>query len=348
MFKNFFGRLSKDIGVDLGTSNTLFFVRERGIVVNEPTVVALNTRTDQLVAVGLDAKRMLGKTPPHISVIKPIENGVIADFEVCEKLIKHFIEKIHRESFTITPRPRIIVNIPLDITEVERKAVNDVIMGAGAREVHLIEEPIAAAIGARLNLQDSYGHMIVEIGGGKTSMAVISLSGIVAGHTIRTAGDEFDNTIREYIRENFNIIIGQKGAEEIKIKIGSVLPLAEPIEIKVKGRNLLTGLPKEFVINDGQIREAIRRPVRTLVEHIRSTVENTPAELVGDLHESGVLLSGGSSLLRGLDMMIAKELTIPVHLVDDPLTTVVRGTGILLEDAALLKEVESLGNMVLI
>lgn len=348
MFKNFFGRLSKDIGVDLGTSNTLFFVRERGIVINEPTVTAVNTRTDQLVAVGLEAKRMLGKTPPHIDVIKPIESGVIANFEICEKLIKHFIEKIHRESFTITPRPRIIVNIPLDITEVERKAVNDVIMGAGAREVHLIEEPIAAAIGARLNLQDSYGHMIVEIGGGKTSMAVISLSGIVAGHTIRTAGDEFDNTIREYIRENFNIIIGQKGAEEIKIKIGSVLPLPEPIEIKVKGRNLLTGLPKEFVINDGQIREAIKRPVRTLVEHVRSTVENTPAELVGDLHESGVLLSGGSSLLRGLDVMIAKELTIPVHLVDDPLTTVVRGTGILLEDAALLKEVESLGNMVLI
>ncbi|MDP1709593.1 MAG: rod shape-determining protein [Candidatus Komeilibacteria bacterium] len=347
MFENFFGRLSKDIGVDLGTSSTLFYVREKGIVINEPTVAAINTRTDQLVAVGADAKRMLGKTPPHISVIKPIESGVIADFEVCEKLIKHFIEKIHRESFTITPRPRIIVNIPLDITEVERKAVQDVIMGAGARQVHLIEEPLAAAIGARLNLQDAYGHMIVEIGGGKTSMAVISFSGIVSGHTIRTAGDEFDNAIREYIRENFNIIIGQKTAEEIKIKIGSVISLPEPLELKVKGRNLLTGLPKEFEVSDSQIREAIKRPVRTLVDHVRSTVENTPAELAGDLHESGVLLSGGSSLLRGLDALIAKELTMPVHLVDDPLTTVVRGNGILLEDAALLKEVESLGNMIL-
>ncbi len=348
MWKNFLGKLSKDIGVDLGTSNVLFYVREKGIVINAPTVVAINTRTDQLVAVGAEAKRMMGKTPPHINVVRPVESGVITGFEVCEKLIKHYIEKIHRESFTITPRPRIVVNIPLDITEVERKAVQDVIMGAGAREVHLIEEPIAAAIGARLNLQDSYGHMIVEIGGGKTSMAVISLSGIVAGQTLRIAGDELDNTIREYIRENFNIIIGQKMAEEIKIKIGSVNPLSEPLELKVKGRNLLTGLPKEFTVSDGQVREAIKRPVRTLVEHIRTTVENAPAELVGDLHESGILLSGGTSLLRGLDAMIGRELQMPVRMVDDPLTTVVRGNGILLEDDKLLHEVESLGNFVLI
>lgn len=347
MFKNFLGRLSKDIGIDLGTSNTLLYVRDQGIVVNAPTVAAINTRTDQLLAVGADAKKMLGKTPPHIAVIRPMASGVIADFEVCEKILKHYIEKIHRASFTIAPRPRIIVNIPLDITEVERKAVQDVVLSAGARIVHLIEEPIASAIGARLNLQDSYGHMIVEIGGGKTSMAVIALSGIVAGHTIRTAGDEFDNTIREYIRENFNVIIGQKTAEEIKIKIGSVTPLPEPLEIKVKGRNLLTGLPKEFSINDGQVREAIKRPTRTLVDHVRTTVENAPAELVSDLHESGILLSGGGGLLRGLDELIAKELTMPVRVVDDPLTTVVRGTGILLEDANLLNEVESLGNFVL-
>ncbi|OGY91363.1 MAG: rod shape-determining protein [Candidatus Komeilibacteria bacterium RIFCSPLOWO2_02_FULL_48_11] len=347
MFKNFLGRFSKDIGVDLGTANTLFFVREKGIVINIPTVVAINTRTDQLLAVGLDAKRMMGKTPPHITVIRPVENGVVADFETCEKFVKHFIEKIHRESFTITPRPRIIVNIPLDITEVERKAVQDVILGAGAREVHLVEEPLAAAIGARVNLQESVGHMIVEIGGGKTSMAVISLSGIVNGQTIRTAGDELDNTIREYVRENFNIIIGQKTAEEIKIKIGSTLPLEEPLELKVKGRNLLTGLPKEFSINDNQVREAIKRPVRTLVDQVRLTVESAPAELVADLHESGILLSGGGALLRGLDALISKELTMPVKIVDDPLTTVVRGAGILLEDSVLLKEVESVGNIML-
>lgn len=347
MFKNFLGRLSKDIGVDLGTSNTLFFVREKGIVINGPTVAAVNTRTDQLLAVGLDAKRMMGKTPPHITVIRPVENGVVADFETCEKLVKHYIEKIHRESFTITPRPRIIVNIPLDITEVERKAVQDVLIGAGAREVHLVEEPLATAIGARINLQDSVGHMIVEIGGGKTSMAVISLSGIVNGQTIRTAGDELDNTIREYVRENFNIIIGQKTAEEIKIKIGSTIALEEPLELKVKGRNLLTGLPKEFSINDSQVREAIKRPVRTLVDQVRLTVESAPAELVADLHESGILLSGGGALLRGLDALISKELTMPVKIVDDPLTTVVRGAGILLEDDALLKEVESVGNVML-
>jgi len=347
MIKKLLGKLSKDIGIDLGTSNTLFYVRERGIVINEPSVAALNTRTDQLLAVGTDAKKMLGKTPGHITVSRPIVGGVISDFEVAEKMIKHFIEKIHRESFTITPRPRIVVSIPLDITEVERKAVQDVIIGAGAREVHLIEEPIATAIGARLNLQDSYGRLVVEIGGGKTSMAVISLAGIVSWQSLKTAGDEFDASIKSYVRENFNITIGEKASEEIKIKIGSVLAQEQPLELKIKGRNVLNGLPKEVVINDSQVREAIKRPVRTIVDYIRTTVENAPAELLADIHESGIILSGGGALLRGFSELVEKELQIPVHTVDDPLTTVVRGTGILLEDEHLLKEVESLGNYTL-
>ncbi len=346
MFK-IFSKLSKDIGIDLGTSNTLFYVRDKGIVINEPTYSAVNTRTDQIIAVGIDAKKMMGKTPPHISVTTPIVNGVISDFEVSEKLIKHWISKIHRTGLSIAPRPRVIVSIPLDITEVERKAVQDAIISAGARQVHLIEEPIAAAIGARLNLQDSYGRMVVEIGGGKTSIAVISLSGIVAWQALRIAGDEFDSNIQTYIRENFNVIIGKKAAEEIKIKIGSVVNLQDPLELKIKGRNVLTGLPKEFVINDTQVREAIKRSTRTIVEYIRTTVENAPAELLSDLHESGILLSGGGALLRGFEKLTSKELQMPVHVVDDPLTTVVRGTGILLEDDALLKEVESLGNFAL-
>ncbi|MBI4122674.1 MAG: rod shape-determining protein [Parcubacteria group bacterium] len=347
MFDRLLGKLSKDIGVDLGTSNTLFYVRERGIVINEPTVTAVNTRTDQLLAVGGEAKKMLGKTPSHIEVTRPIVGGVISDFEVAEKLIKHFIEKIHRESFTITPRPRTIVAIPLGITEVERKAVQDAIIGAGAREVRLIEEPVATAIGARVNLQDSYGRLVVEIGGGKTSIAVISLSGIVTWQSIKAAGDEFDANIKNYVRETFNVTIGSKAAEEIKIKIGSVFAGGEPRELKVKGRNVLTGLPKEFTVSDSQVREAIRRPVRTIVDAVRTTLENAPAELLGDIHESGVLLSGGGALLSGFDKLIQKELEIPVNLVDDPLTTVVRGTGILLEDEKLLKEVESIGTFAL-
>ena len=345
MIKRILGKLSKDIGIDLGTSNTLFYVRDKGIVINEPSVVAINTRTDQLIAVGIDAKKMLGKTPAHIEVSMPIVNGVISDFEISEKFIKHCIEKIHRGSIIIAPRPKTIVSIPLDITEVERKAVQDSVRNAGAREVRLVDEPIATAVGARLNLQESYGRMIVEIGGGKTSIAIISLSGIVASKSLKIAGDEFDNAISEFVKETFNVIIGRKAAEEIKIKIGTVIELEESHEISVKGRNMLTGLPKAFSISSSQVREAIKRPVRNIVDSVRTTVENAPAELMGDLHEGGIFLSGGGALLRGIDQLIKKELQMPVNIVDDPLTTVVRGTGILLEDSALLKEVESLGNI---
>ena len=320
-------------------------MRDKGIVINEPTVVAINARVDQIIAVGIDAKKMLGKTPAHIDVNAPIVSGVISDFEVSEKLIKHFIDKIHRGSFTIAPRPRTIVSIPLDITEVERKAVQDAVSSAGAREVWLVDEPIATAVGARLNLQESYGRMVVEIGGGKTSIAVISLSGIVSSKSLRTAGNEFDSAIQDFVRENFNVIISSKAAEEIKIKIGSVVQAEDETEMSVKGRNMLTGLPKEFNISDAQVREAIKRPVRTIIDSIRSTVENAPSELMADLFESGILLSGGTSMLKGMDELIKKDLQMPVNVVDDPLTTVVRGTGILLEDNSLLKDVQSLGNI---
>jgi rod shape-determining protein MreB and related proteins len=347
MIKNIFGGFSKDIGIDLGTSNTIFYVKDKGIVINEPTIAAINTRVGELVAVGTDAKKMLGKTPPHIEIISPLVNGVISDFEVTEKFIKHCFEKIHRGSFTIAPRPKTIVSVPLEITEVERKAVQDAITNAGAREVRIVEEPIATAIGSRINLQDSYGRMIVEIGGGKTSIAIISLSGIVVSKSLKIAGNDLDTSIQEYIRENFNITIGIKVAEEIKIKIGSCIAGDESIEMSVKGRNMLTGLPKEFSITDAQIREAIKRPVKSIVEAVRTTIENAPAELMGDLHESGISLSGGGALLRGLDAIISKEVQMPVNVVDDPLTTVVRGTGILLENESLMKEVESFGNSTL-
>ncbi len=341
MLAKLFRGFSKDIGIDLGTSNSVFYVKDRGIVINEPTVAAINTRTGALVALGMDAKKMMGKTPAHILVVEPVVAGVISDFEVSEKFIKHCIEKIHRGGFAFAPRPRTIMSVPLDITEVERKAAHDAVTSAGAREVHEIPEPVAAAIGARLGVQESYGRMVAEIGGGTTSIAVISLSGIVAYSTLKTAGNTFDAAIQTFIRENFNVSIGRKAAEEIKIKIGSVTPPKEPSELSVKGRNMLTGLPKEFSISDAQVREAIKRPVRAIVDAIRTTVENAPPELVGDLYESGVLLSGGGALLKGFDALVGRELSMPVRVVDDPLTAVVRGTGILLDDEALLREVES-------
>lgn len=341
MLRGLFGGLSKDIGIDLGTSNSIFYVRDKGIAINEPTVAAVNTRTEALVAIGIDAKKMMGKTPSHISVVEPIVAGVISDFEVAEKYIKHCIEKIHRGSFAWVPRPRTIVSVPLEITEVERKAVIDAVTASGAREVRLVLAPLATAIGARMPVQESYGRMVVEIGGGTTSIAVISLAGVVASTMLKTAGNTLDATIQSFIKDTFNVGIGRKAAEEIKIKIGSAVPFPEPCELSVRGRNMLTGLPKEFTVTDGAIRESIKRPVRAILDAIRTTIENAPSELVSDLYESGILLSGGGALLRGFDSLVSRELAMPVRVADDPLTSVVRGTGLLLDDEALLSEVES-------
>lgn len=339
MFDKLLGQFSKDLGIDLGTANTLLFVDKKGIVVNEPSVVSINTRTNQILAVGREAKEMLGKTPPHILTIRPLVKGIISDFEVTEKMLKYFIDKIHQDSFTFVPRPRVIIGVPLELTEVERKAVEDAAISAGAREVYLVEEPMLAAVGARQNITDSVGNMIVDIGGGTTEIAVISLSGVVTWKSLPIAGDELNKNIVQYARDNFNLLLGETVAEQIKIKVGSAIPLAEPLEIEMRGRDLLTGLPKEIIVNDTQIREAMSRSINSIVENIKATLEVTPPELVADIYERGLVLAGGGAMLRGLDQLISEEADVPVRIADDPLTCVARGTGMLLDNPELLREV---------
>jgi rod shape-determining protein MreB and related proteins len=343
MLKNFFGKFSKDIGIDLGTTSTLVHTAEKGICIFEPSVVAVNTRTDEVLAVGTEAKKMLGKTPSYIQVVKPLIDGVISDFEVTERMLKYFIEKAHGENYLVAPRPQVIIGIPLDITEVEKKAVEDAARSAGARKVFLVEEAMAAAIGARLPVTEATATMIVDIGGGTTEIAVISLGGVVNSKSLRLAGNELDANIIQYVREEFNLLIGEQAAEEIKIRIGSATQLKDPLVMNVRGRDLLNGLPKAVDISDRQIREAIWKTIDHLIENIKITLETTPPELVADIYEQGIILSGGGSLLRGLDLEIAQAIKIPVRITDDPLTAVVRGTGILLENRDLLAKVRSLG-----
>lgn len=339
MFDKLLGQFSKDLGIDLGTANTLLFVDKKGIVINEPSVVSINTRTNQILAVGREAKEMLGKTPPHILTIRPLVKGIISDFEVTEKMLKYFIDKIHQDSFTFVPRPRVIIGVPLEVTEVERKAVEDAAISAGAREVYLVEEPMLAAIGARQNITDSVGNMIVDIGGGTTEIAVISLSGVVTWKSLPVAGDELNKNIVQYARDTFNLLLGERVAEQIKIKIGTAMDMHEPLEIEMRGRDLLTGLPKEIIVNDAQIREAMSRSINLIIENIKATLEVTPPELVADIYERGLVLAGGGALLRGLDQLISEEADVPVRIADDPLTCVARGTGMLLDNPELLREV---------
>ena len=339
ILKNIFGRVSRDIGIDLGTANTLVYVKDRGIVINEPSVVAINTRTDHIVAVGREAERMIGKTPPHITATRPLVNGIISDFEVTEKMLAHFINKVHRESFAFLPRPRVVIAIPTDVTEVEKKAVEDVVRSAGARTVHLIEEPMASAIGTRLPVQEPTASMVVDIGGGTTEIAVISLGGIVTAKSLRLAGDELNQNIVQYAREQFNLLLGERVAEEIKIQIGSANPLEAPLETTMRGRDLVSGLPKEVIVNDSQIRQAMARSIRTIIENIKDILEVTPPELVADIYERGIVLTGGGALLRNIDKVIAEATQIPVRVADDPLTCVVRGTGLLLDNNELLADI---------
>jgi rod shape-determining protein MreB len=339
MFAKLLGRFSHDLGIDLGTKNTLVYVSDKGIVVNEPSVVAINKRTNEILEVGNEAKKMVGKTPGHIEAIKPLVDGVISDFEVTEKMLKYFITKVHNEHFALIPRPRVVIGIPLDLTEVEKKAVEDAAKSAGARKVYLIEEAMAAAIGAHLPVTEATATMVVDIGGGSTEIAVISLGGVVTWKSLRLAGNEFDNNIIEYIREEFNILIGEQIAEDIKVKIGSAIPMDEPKEMEVRGRDLITGLPKAIIVTDKQVREAISRTILKIVENIKTILETTPPELVSDIYERGIFLSGGGALLRGLDKAISLASKIPVKIADDPLTCVVRGTGYLLGDKDLLEKV---------
>jgi rod shape-determining protein MreB and related proteins len=339
MLNKFLGHFSKDLGIDLGTSNTLVYSKDGGIVINEPSVVAINTRTDQILSVGKDAKDMLGKTPPHISIVRPLLNGVISDFEVTEKMLKYFIDKVHDQSFTIVPRPSIVIGVPLETTEVERKAIEDAALSAGARKVHMVENPMLAALGARLPLSESVGMMVVDIGGGKTEIAVMSLAGVVTWKSLNIAGDEMNKNIIQYARDSFNLLLGERNAERLKMRIGTAMEPDEPLEIEMRGRDLLSGLPKEIIINDTQVREAINRSVRTIVEAVKGTLEQTPPELVADIYERGIVLTGGGALLRGMDKLISRQAAIPVRVAEDPLTCVVRGAGLLLEDPLLLKDI---------
>ena len=339
ILNNIFGRVSRDIGVDLGTANTLIYVKDRGIVVNEPSVVAVNTRTDQIVAVGREAERMIGKTPPHIVATRPLVDGIISDFEVTEKMLAYFIDRVHSEAFTLLPRPRVVIAIPTEVTEVEKKAVEDVVRSAGARSVYLIEEPMAAAIGTRLPVQEPTASMVVDIGGGTTEIAVISLGGIVTAKSLRLAGGEMNQNIVQYAREQFNLLLGERVAEDIKMQIGSASPLAAPLETTMRGRDLVSGLPKEVIVNDSQIRQAMARSVKTIIDNVKDILEITPPELVADIYERGIVLTGGGSLLRNINVAIAEATQIPVRVADDPLTCVVRGTGLLLDNPELLKEI---------
>ncbi len=339
MLNKILGKFSKDLGIDLGTSSTLVFAKDKGIVIHEPSVVAVNTRTEQIVAVGLEARDMIGKTPPHIIATKPLVKGVISDFEVTEKMLKHFIDKVHAESFTILPRPLVVIGVPLETTEVERKAVEDVVFSAGGREVFLVETPILAAIGARLPIMDSIGNMVVDIGGGTTEIAVISLGGVVTWKSLPIAGDELNRNIIQYARDMFNLLLGEKNSEQVKIRIGTAVQQDEPLQIEMRGRDLITGLPKEIIVNDTQIREAMYRSIMVIIENIKATLEITPPELIADIYERGIILTGGGALLKGLDILISRQAQIPVRVAEDPITCAARGAGALLENMPMLRDI---------
>ncbi len=319
------GFFSNDIGIDLGTCTTLVYVKGEGVVLCEPSVVAIHKGTNKVIAVGEEAKRMLGRTPGNIVDIRPMKDGVISDFEITEAMIRRFIEKVHRRRVLV--RPAMVIAIPSGITEVEKRAVKDSAERAGARSVDLIEEPKAAAVGVGLPIEEPAGNMIIDIGGGTTELAVISLGGIVYSLSIRVAGDEMDEAIIEYLRKTYNLLIGERTSEEIKIRIGSAYPLEEELSMDVRGRDLIAGLPKTVTITSVEIRGALQEPVRAIVDASKSTLEHTPPELASDLIDRGIVMAGGGSLLRGLDKLIAEETGLPVHIADDPLTAVVLGTG---------------------
>ncbi len=330
--------MSNDIGIDLGTANTLVYVRGRGIVMNEPSVVAVNQKTGQVVAVGSQAKQMLGRTPAHIVAVRPLVDGVISDFEVTEEMVTYLLNKAQGGSRKILG-PRVVVGVPSGVTNVEIRAVRDAAKNAGAREVYIVEEPMAAAIGIRLPVNEPLGNMIIDIGGGTSDVAVISLGGVVTSKNLRIAGDKLNNDIISYIRGEFKILIGEKTAENIKIAIGAIVAQEEPLEATIKGRDLVTGLPREVIITDSDIREAISHSVDNLVEATKEVLETTPPEILGDVMQRGVYLVGGGALIKGLDSLIEEALKIPVHVATDPLTAVARGCGIILEDIETYKDV---------
>ncbi len=329
--------LSNDVGIDLGTANTLVYVAGEGVVINEPSVVAVNQKTGQVVAVGSSAKDMLGKTPGHIVAVKPLVNGVISDFEVCEEMIAYLVKKAEtgRKKWL---GPRVVVGVPSGVTNVERRAVKDATKNAGARAVYIVEEPMAAAIGIGLPIHEPVGSMIVDIGGGTTDVAVISLGGIVHSRNIKIAGDKLNSDIMSYLRNEFKILIGEKTAEEIKITIGSVAEGEGNLEMPVRGRDLITGLPREVIITDSDVKEAIALSIDTLIESIKEVIEVTPPEVISDVMHRGIHIVGGGALIRGIKELLEESLKIPVHIAEDPLTAVVRGTIAILKDVQLYED----------
>jgi rod shape-determining protein MreB len=339
MFKGFLGLFSNDIGIDLGTANTLVYVKDHGIVLREPSVVAVHASTKKVLAVGDEAKRMLGRTPGNIVAIRPLKDGVIADFEVTEAMLRHFIQKVNGKRMLFGAKPRVLIAVPSGITEVEKRAVRESAEHAGAGPVHLIEEPMAAAIGCGLPVQDAAGNMIIDIGGGTTEVALISLSGIVFSRSVRVAGDELDEAIIQYMKRAYNLMIGERTAEDIKIKIGSAYPIEKETTMEVKGRDLVAGLPKTLSITSQEVREALLEPISTIVDNVRVTLERCPPELSADLVDRGLVLAGGGALLRGLDRLLSEETGLPVHVAEDPLSAVAEGTGRALGEWKFLEQV---------
>ncbi|MBI5138400.1 MAG: rod shape-determining protein [Candidatus Vogelbacteria bacterium] len=342
MAKKIRNRISKafsnDIGIDLGTANSLVMVVGHGIIINEPSVVALNQKTGRVVAIGNDARQMIGRTPQHITAIRPLVNGVISDFEVTEEMVRYFIRKTQEMFPRKLMRPRVVIGVPSNITNVERRAVKDAAINAGAREVHIIEEPMAAALGIRLPVHEPIGSMIVDIGGGTTDIAVMSLGGVVRSRNLHVAGDQLNQDIITYIREEFKILLGEKTAEDLKIAIASAFELDAPMEAAIRGRDLVTGLPREVIVTDSDVREAIATSITSLVDAIKEVLEQTPPELISDIMHRGIVLAGGGSLLHGLQKRLQNDLKIPIYVSEDPLTAVVRGAGIVLEDIEFYKD----------
>jgi len=329
--------LSNDLAIDLGTANTLVYAKNKGIVVSEPSIVAVNKVTGKVEAVGKDAKEMLGRTPGNIVAIRPMKDGVIADFEITEKMLSHFIRKAHNRNTMV--RPRIIIGIPSEVTQVEKRAVKDSALKAKASEVYLVDQAMAAAIGAGLPITEPSGNMVVDIGGGTTDIAVISLAGIVYSKSVRVAGNEMDESVIQYIKKKYNLLIGERTAEQIKLEIGSAFPLDEPMTMEIKGRDLIEGIPKTLTITDAEIREALAEPISIIVNAVRVALERTPPELSADIVDRGIVLTGGGSLLKNLDKLLREETSLPVSVAEDPQSSVVLGTGKMLSDFDLLRKI---------
>ena len=333
------GLFSLDVGIDLGTANILVYVRRKGIVIREPSVVAIETKTRKVLAIGEEAKAMVGRTPANIVAIRPLRDGVISDFDVTEKMLHYFIHKVHERMVMRVPRPRVVVGIPSGVTEVEKRAVYDATTSAGAREAYLVEQPMAAAIGAGLPITESTGSMIVDVGGGTTEVAVISLGGIVVSRSLRVAGDEMDESIINYARQKYNLLIGERTAEQAKIDAGSAYPLEEELTVTLRGRNLITGLPEAVDVSSVELREALSGPVSAIAQTVRDTIDETPPELISDLMQHGIVLSGGCSQLRGLDERLSEETKMQVRVAEDPMTCVALGAGMILEELDTLHKV---------